>query len=199
MVQTFPPITSSEPLAEQWFTLPGRQSWAQFKALEQLLSAEYAGVRLFYLDGVTELMSISAEHELIKSILDALLVVFFCQCQIDVVPMGSATVQAEDRAVSAEPDLSYRLDGATGLPQLVIEVALSSGGVEKLARYRRLEIPEVWFWQGDRLWLYGWNGEDYVALSDSQLLSGLKIDRLEAGVRSGKLLEAVKLFSADIR
>jgi Uma2 family endonuclease len=81
----------------------------------------------------------------------------------------------------------------------VIEVALSSGGVEKLARYRRLEIPEVWFWQGDRLWLYGWNGEDYVALSDSQLLSGLKIDRLEAEVRSGKLLEAVKLFSADIR
>ncbi len=36
-------------------------------------------------------------------------------------------VQAEDRSVSAEPNLSYRLDGVAGLPQLVIEVALSSG------------------------------------------------------------------------
>jgi Uma2 family endonuclease len=116
--------------------------------LEALLSAEYAGVRLFYLDGITELMTISPEHELIKSILDALLVFFFCQHQIDAVPMGSATLQSEYKAVSSEPDLSYRLDGQMGMPQLVVEIALSSDGTEKLARYQRLEIPEVWFWQG---------------------------------------------------
>ncbi len=50
--------------------------------LEQLLTTEYAGVRSFYLEGVTELMSISAEHELIKSILDALLVMFFANARL---------------------------------------------------------------------------------------------------------------------
>lgn len=194
MVQTFPQIMSKAPLGEQWFTLPGQYSWSKFKALEQLLTLESAGVRMFYLDGVTEFMSISPAHEIIKSILDALLVMFFCQNQIDAVPMGSATVQSENRTVSVEPDLSYRLDGEVGLPQLVIEVALSSGGREKLARYRRLEISEVWFWQDDRLWLYGWDGEDYIELAESRLLGGLAIDRLEAGTRTGKLLDAVRLF-----
>jgi Uma2 family endonuclease len=197
MVQAYSPVTSSSAIAEQRFILPGRRSWVQFKALEQVLTVDYAGVRLFYLDGMVELMSISAAHELIKSILDALLVMFFCQQQIDAVPMGSATLQSEDGAVSAEPDLSYRLDGEMGVPQLAIEVALSSCGIEKLARYRRLAIAEVWFWQDDRLWLYGWDGEDYVELSESRLLVGLKVDLLAAGVRSGKLLGAVKIFGTE--
>jgi Uma2 family endonuclease len=198
MVQTISPITPMTPPPEQWFRLPGQHSWAQFRVLDALLTAEYAGVRLFYLDGITELMSISPQHELIKSILDALLVFFFCQNQINAIPMGSATLQSERQSVSAEPDLSYRLDGELGVPQLVVEVALSSGGIEKLARYRRLEITEVWFWQDDRLWLYGWDGEDYRELSESILLAGIRVDLLEVGVRSGNLLRAIQGFSAGI-
>jgi Uma2 family endonuclease len=82
-----------------------------------------------------------------------------------------------------------------GMPQLVVEIALSSGGTEKLARYQRLEISEVWFWQSDRLWLYGWNGEDYHELAKSSLLTELAIGQLEIAVRSGNLLEAVRLFT----
>lgn len=197
MVQTFSKTSPPIYRPEQWFVLPGQHAWSQFKELEALLRAEYTGVRLFYLDGVTELMSISPEHELIKSILDALLVMFFCQNQLNAVPMGSATLQSEPKAVSAEPDLSYRLDGQIGMPQLIVEVALTSGGTEKLSRYRRLEIPEVWFWQNDRLWLYGWDGEDYHELTKSHLLAELEIDRLETAVCSGNLLEAVKRFAGN--
>jgi Uma2 family endonuclease len=198
MMQTFSQASPPIYHPEQRFVLPGQHAWAQFKVLEALLRSEYAGVRLFYLDGITELTSISPEHELIKSILDALLVMFFCQNQIDVVPMGSATLQSEPKAVSAEPDLSYRLDGQMGMPQLVVEIALSSGGTEKLARYQRLEIPEVWFWQGDRLWLYGWVGNEYAELTNSNLLTELKIGQLETAVRTGNLLAAVKLFNSDL-
>jgi Uma2 family endonuclease len=181
----------------QWFTLPGHYSWEQFQALDQLLNANQRGVRIFYLDGVIELMSISAQHELIKSILDALLVLFFCHHQLDAVPMGSATLQSADQSMSAEPDLSYRFDGVIGLPELAIEVALSSGGIEKLARYQRLQIPEVWFWQDERLWLYGWQGEDYEALDESRILKGIDIDAIETGVRTGNLLQATRLFSSS--
>jgi Uma2 family endonuclease len=82
-----------------------------------------------------------------------------------------------------------------GMPQLVVEIALSSGGTEKLARYQRLEISEVWFWQSDHLWLYGWDGKDYHELTESSLLTGLMVERLEIAVRSGNLLEAVRLFT----
>jgi Putative restriction endonuclease len=129
MVLMISQLTPKAQPPEQWFTLPGRHSWEQFRALDVLLTADYSGVRVFYLDGVIELMSISAEHELIKSILDALLVLFFCQQQINVVPMGSATMQSEEGSVSAEPDLSYRLDGESGMPELAVEAgALSAVG-----------------------------------------------------------------------
>jgi Uma2 family endonuclease len=199
MVLMISQVTPKAQPLEQWFTLPGLHSWEQFRALDALLTADYSGVRVFYLDGVIELMSISAEHELIKSILDALLVLFFCQRQINVVPMGSATMQSEEGSVSAEPDLSYRLDEESGIPELAVEVALSSGGRSKLGRYRRLEIPEVWFWQDDRLWLYGWDGEDYEELRESRVLEGVRVDLLETGVQSGNLLAAVQLFSAGMQ
>lgn len=198
MAQMMSPVTPKSSQPEQWFTLPGRHSWEQFRTLDAVLTADYSGVRVFYLDGVIELMTISPEHELITSILDALLVMFFCQRKINAVPMGSATMQSEERSVSAEPDLSYRLDGESGMPELAVEVALSSGGRSKLLRYRRLEIPEVWFWQDDRLWLYGWDGQDYQELSESRLLEGMRVELLEAGVRSGNLLRAVQVFTAGM-
>ncbi|NJM47572.1 MAG: Uma2 family endonuclease [Alkalinema sp. RU_4_3] len=199
MVQMTAKVTPSPPPPEQWFTLPGRYSWEQFQALDALLTVDYSGVRVFYLDGVTELMSISPEHELIKSILDTMLVLFFYKQKINAVPMGSATMQSESLSVSAEPDLSYRLDGESGPPDLAVEVALSSGGRSKLGRYRRLEISEVWFWQDDRLWLYGWDGEDYQELRESRLLEGVRVDLLERGVRSRNLLQAIQLFSAEMQ
>jgi Uma2 family endonuclease len=174
---------------EQRFLLPGKHNWAQFKVLEALLRAEYAGVRLFYWDGAIELMTISPEHELIKSILEALLVAFFCQNQINAVPMGS-----EAQGSSAEPDLSYRLDGQVGLPDLAIEVVLSSGGVDKLTRYQKLGIAEVWFWQQDTLALYGLEAGQYVRMPSSQLLPTLDIAKLTHCVGLKNLLAAMQAF-----
>ncbi len=33
----------------------------------------------------------------------------------------------------------------------MIEVVVSSGGINKLEAYKRLQIPEVWFWMNDEL------------------------------------------------
>ena len=69
MVQIISEAKHKVQSTEQWFVLPGQHSWAQFQSLDALLTADYSGVRVFYLDGVIELMSISPSHELIKSIL----------------------------------------------------------------------------------------------------------------------------------
>jgi hypothetical protein len=36
-------------------------------------------------------------------------------------------------------------------PDLAIEVILASGSLEKLEKYRRFEIPEVWLWENNQL------------------------------------------------
>ncbi|WP_293351009.1 MULTISPECIES: hypothetical protein [unclassified Microcoleus] len=59
---THPQLTA---LPEQRLILPLSMTWEQFKALDSLL--EYTrSVRLSYLDGYVEIMTLSPEHETIK-------------------------------------------------------------------------------------------------------------------------------------
>jgi Uma2 family endonuclease len=71
-----------------------------------------------------------------------------------------------------------------------LEVALTSGGIEKLEKYKRFQIAEVWFWQNDRLVIYGWRGEDYERISSSELLPNLDVELLNRCVLMSDLLEA---------
>ncbi len=94
------------PVKEQQLTLPGRHSWQKFKTLQALME-EVPGVRLFYLDGCLELMTIGEDHELIKKAIAILLEAYFFQMGIEFIPVGSATREAEAKATSFEPDESY--------------------------------------------------------------------------------------------
>lgn len=66
-------------------------SWSQFKAI-QAAFADIAGVRLVYLDGVLEIMTLSPEHEETKSIIRALLEAYLRQAGIRFYMRGSATL-----------------------------------------------------------------------------------------------------------
>jgi len=70
---THPKLTA---LPEQRLILPLSMTWEQFKALDFLL--EYTrSVRLSYLDGYVEIITLSPEHETIKCLLALLLGQFF--------------------------------------------------------------------------------------------------------------------------
>jgi hypothetical protein len=49
-------------LAEQRLILPGYYSWEQFEAIESLM-ADSPGLRITYLDGWIEFMTLGEEHE----------------------------------------------------------------------------------------------------------------------------------------
>lgn len=55
--------------------------------------------------------------------------------------------QEKEREVSVQADQSFSLGSVKTIPDLSIEVVVTSGGVDKLARYQALGVPEVWFWQ----------------------------------------------------
>lgn len=48
----------------------------------------------------------------------------------------------------------YELGADRERPDLAIEVVVTSGAIDKLEAYKRLQIPEVWFWENSRLSLY---------------------------------------------
>ncbi|GBO52327.1 hypothetical protein APA_5417 [Pseudanabaena sp. lw0831] len=177
---------------EQKLLLPRIYSWQEFEVLENLLAT--GGFRITYLDGWIELMTVGEPHELIKKSLAILLEAYFIIQGIEFIPVGSATRRGQEKGTSFEPDESYYLGGKKANPDLAIEVILTSGSLEKLEKYRRFEIPEVWLWENNQLQVYTFISSEYHLVTRSQLLPNLDLDLLVRCVLMPSRLEAIRAF-----
>ncbi|MEA5469385.1 Uma2 family endonuclease [Spirulina sp. 06S082] len=192
-------------------TLPDRQTeasfepiliaeltWREFKAVEQLI--DRPGVRLSFLDGVLEIHKMpSKRHETIKERIGALLEIYLESLGLDFTPTGSMTLESESGQVKREGDKSYELGPDREQPDLVIEVVVTSGGIDKLEAYKRLNIPEVWFWIGDRLLLYSLQNEGYEAISQSQLLPHLDVNLFQSCIAMENHRRSLRQFRDEIK
>lgn len=196
MTITFSVLSDTD--QEQRLLMPGTYSWREFEALETLL-VESPGLRITYLDGRIELMTLGEPHELIKSLLGMFLETYLVEMRIEFIPVGSATRRGEDKGTSFEPDESYYLGEKKNNPDLAIEVILTSGNLRKLEKYRRFQILEVWFWEDNHLKIYYLENNAYQEVSHSQLLPELDIQLLERCVQIPSRLEAMKVFRDGLR
>lgn len=186
--------TSRPTLTEtQRFVLPGCHSWEQFQAIQTATSE--SGVRLTYLDGVIEFMTLGEHHESIKSMIAILLAMYFWQEGIEFEPVGSATRESQEKSVSFEPDESYYLGEQRDHPDLAIEVNITSGSPKKLEKYKRFSIQEVWMWQDNQLSLYSLKNGEYQQISQSKLLPDLDIALLTECVLMPSRLQACRKFT----
>jgi Uma2 family endonuclease len=100
-----------------------------------------------------EILMPGKTHELFKSIIGMLIELFCLEQSIEFEPTGSMTQELAGE-VSLEADESYSFGTFKPLPDLAVEVILTSGSPDKLQRYRALGIAEVWFWQDGLFTLY---------------------------------------------
>ncbi|MEG3938905.1 Uma2 family endonuclease [Microcoleus sp. S36b_A3] len=185
-------------LGEQRLILPGYYSWEQFEAIESLM-ANSSGLRITYLDGWIEFMTLGEAHEEIKSILAIFIALYFFEKGINFIPVGSATRRNRAKDVSFEPDESYYIGEKKEHPDLAVEVTITSGSTNKLAKYLRLRIPEVWFWENNQLAVYGLRENDYELISKSDLLPELDLELLVRCVLMPSRIEARTEFIQGIR
>ncbi|MFH7245226.1 MAG: Uma2 family endonuclease [Spirulina sp.] len=163
----------SSPLApplDQRVVHHGR-SWEQFKWIQKGFD-QAPGVRLFYYDGTVEVLMPGREHERFSWIIGHLIGLFLAQKGVFFQPTGAMT-QEKEREVSVQADQSFCLGSVKAIPDLSIEVVVTSGGVDKLARYQALGVPEVWFWQDGVLTVYRLRGQGYE-VGDHSELAGLR-------------------------
>lgn len=86
------------------------------------------------------------------------------------------------------------------MPDLAIEVVLTSGGIEKLPVYEGLGVREVWFWENDELSVHAFiAGLGYESISASAMLPDLDLGVVAGLLRSGDQLEAVRSFHGRLR
>ena len=178
---------------EQRLLMPGTYTWKEFEALETLL-VDSPGLRITYLDGSIEIMTLGEAHEQIKSLIGMFLETYLIAMEIEFIPVGSATRRGEEKGTSFEPDESYYLYVKKEQPDLAVEVILTSGNLRKLEKYRRFQIPEVWLWEDNRLQVYYLGAEGYELVERSQLLPKLDLDLLVHCVQIPSRLEAMKAF-----
>ena len=162
----------SKSLAEQRLVLYGI-SWQQYEILRQTLE-EVSGTRMAYLDGTLEIMTPCPEHESAKATIGTLLDVYLIQKGIRFYKCGSPTIKNQDKVRGKEPDESYNLGTKKDIPDLAIEVIVSSGSLDILAVYQGLGVPEVWLWN-NQLSIYHLRSQGYEQISKSELLPELDL------------------------
>ena len=182
---------------EQRFTLPGYYTWEQFEAIESLIAD--APVRITYLDRCVEFMTLEEDHEQIKKLLAIFIELYLFEKGLKFIPVGSATRRDKSKDVSFEPDESYYLGEKKEHPDLAIEVTITSGGIDKLEKYKRLKIAEVWFWENNQLVLYRLREYNYEQISKSEFLPDLDIALLVRCVQMSDILAARAEFINGMR
>jgi len=181
-------------------------SWQQYEALLEELG-DGPGYRVHYLDQILEIMSPSRWHESQKTRIGNLLEIYFLHYQIPYFPTGSTTFRNELKQVGLEPDESYCLFTDKPIPDLAIEVILTSGGLNRLALYQRLGVTEVWFYQKSGFTVYCLSSAlpplapefGYQSQSYSSLLPDLDLDQLQRSLDQASPLAAAQYFQQGLQ
>ena len=159
----------------------GLMDWHSYLALDEVLTGR--GFRIRFYRGAFEIMSISKLHERLKSII-GILVQEYCDASgIAYSVVGSATNRLEGIA-GAEPDESFIFGTEDkDKPDLVIEVGLTSGGIDKCELWAELGARELWVWENDRLHAFALEKGIPMPLQNSGVLPGIDLVMLAEVVR----------------
>lgn len=174
-------------------------SWEQFEMIESALEG-IAGVRLTYLDGTLDIMApLSPEHEDSKSTIGLLLEAYLRFVGIRFYVRGGPTLGSQAVGARGEPDESYNIGTKKDVPDIAIEVVITSGGVNKLEKYRRWCVPEVWFWEKGKLSVYRLREQEYEEIARSEFVPELDLALLVRCANMSDQYDAVNEFTKIIR
>ncbi|BBD53069.1 Uma2 family endonuclease [Planktothrix agardhii] len=155
-------ITKTLLLPEQR-TVLNQVSWQTFINLLDDLGDNRV-IRLYYDQGVLEIMTPLGEHENNNRFIDDLVRAIADELNLNLKKMGSLTLKREELLKGAEPDSCYYLENEPLVrhkqninlesdppPDLVLEIDITSSSLDKQTIYAAFEIPELWRYNGQEL------------------------------------------------
>ncbi|PSF35549.1 hypothetical protein C7H19_16185 [Aphanothece hegewaldii CCALA 016] len=173
-------------------------TWEQYEAFLETLG-ERPGISITYLEGMLEIMSPSRRHEISKKLMGILLEAYMFETGIRFYSRGSTTLRSEMAAKGIEPDESYCIGSDKEIPDLAIEIVLTSGGVNSLKVYKDLGVPEVWFWKKGSLLVFSLQNGEYSQVTQSQLLPNLDLKLLASYIDADDPFDALTEFRQKIK
>jgi Uma2 family endonuclease len=191
------PLPPLEQLGEQRVLLCD-VPWEAYVAFRDAVNTP--GVRMTYIEGLLEIMTPLPAHDYAKTTIARLVEMFAIERDVPLNGYGSTTFRKEAKARGLEPDECYCLAHTLkDVPDIAIEVVLTSGGIEKLPVYEGLGVREVWFWENDAFHLHALRISGYEAIRSSELVPSLDLEVLATFARRPDQHEAVKAYRDWLR
>lgn len=162
-----------------------RVSWQTY---EQLLAdlAERSAPRLTYDCGVLEIMSPTPRHEELNRNLALIVTILAATLGLDVRNLGSTTFRRADINRGFEPDSCFYIAHEAAVrgkaqldlrhdppPDLVIEIDITSGSLDKFPIYQQVGVPEIWRYDSHRLTIFHLLNDEYQARESSRAFRGI--------------------------
>jgi Uma2 family endonuclease len=174
------PAPPSGPPEEDHFVHFRDVSWEAYESV-LAIRGDKSAPRVAYIDGVLEIMSPSINHESVKSNIGCLVEVWMDHRGMEYRKLGSWTLKREAERKGAEPDECYAIGGPLDNPErpdLAIEVVWTHGGLDKLAVYADVGVPEVWYWEEGEIRVHILRGSAYVESPHSEVLESIDVELL---------------------
>jgi Uma2 family endonuclease len=199
-------VTAPLAIASELIHLSGI-SWQTYESLLNELTERR--FRLTYYRGNLEIMALSPEHEFNKKVLGRFMETLAEALELQIYPLGSTTLKRPELS-GAEPDECFyfrnigavrgkkRLDLVTDpVPDLVLEIDLTSSSVNRLEIYAGMGVSEVWIYDGYSLVVKQLQGQGYITALNSQFFPGVPISEMVDFLRQAETidyLELVRMF-----
>ena len=157
--------TLTPELAEQRVIL-SNVSWQTFEQLLKELGDNRTS-RLAYDEGVLEIMTPLGRHENNNRFIDDLIRAIADELNLNLKKFGSLTLKRSKKLKGVEPDSCYYLQNEPLVrskqeidldkdppPDLVLEIDITSGSLNKRPIYAAIGVPEFWHYDGNKLQVF---------------------------------------------
>ena len=133
--------------------------WSTYQALLKDLGDR--PIHLTYDQGRLEIMTLSSQHEILKTLFGRLIEVLTLELNIPIKSLGSTTIARKELKRGLEPDECYYIENERLVrgkmkinfkkdppPDLAIEVDVSRSSSSRQSVYAALGVPEMWRFDG---------------------------------------------------
>ena len=177
---------------DQILTITGAD-WLDYQNFD---SQEYPGYRVSYFNGEITIVSPGRNHERIAAVINRLIIAYCEKYKLQDFPFGQTRLNVWGQA-GREPDLAYAFGSDKDLPDLVVEVIVSSGDIEILkSSYKNIGISELWIWKDNVMTFYTLESDSYNVVETSNILTTIRSQTLVKYVNRG-LTESPLVIKKD--
>jgi Uma2 family endonuclease len=182
--------------------------WDDYERLLDQIEGE-RHLRLTYDCGRLEIMSPGPEHGKYPNFIDDLVRAFCDRRKIELEKLGNTTWKKRASKKGVEADCCYYIANAERvigkreiklevdpLPDIVVEIDLSTDSSRKFHIYAALGVSEIWIYDGDTVVFHSLNKGRYTESASSRFLPALSGPLLAEALKMSKSVGQTKALNA---